>query len=486
VAVVIVATRFRTVAGIVTAITAFVLYNLLFTEPRFTLVVSESREWLNLVLFLFVALVIGRLAGISADRATEAEARARESEALYRITRTLATDGPDTALVAVVRDLVADAGMDGVWVAIDDGGTERVVADSGAGPNRHVTAVVQVLMTDRGEPGWIRTHDPRATHDQAGGRVGGDRRYRVRLTADGTPVGALGALRAADRPEPTRGETRLLALAADQIGLSIGRERLRKAAVAAEVARRDATLKSALVDSVSHDLRTPLAGIRAAARTLADPAVDHSPDKVRATALLIEDETTRLDRMVGGLLDLSRIQAGAIRPDREALDVEDVVRTVLDRLAPLLGTRQIRVEIPGDLPPVAGDAAFVDQCVANLVENVARHTPPTATVWVRARTADTAGARVVELEVEDDGPGVDPESARRLVERFYRGRGPAAGQSGMGIGLAIVRGFAEAMGGSVVAERGSHGGLLVRLTLPAMLPPEEDGAPAVSSSSETP
>ena len=229
---------------------------------------------------------------------------------------------------------------------------------------------------------------------------------------------------------------------------------------------------------MSHDLRTPLAGIRAAAGTLADPELERTPAEVRATATLIEDETKRLDRMVGGLLDLSRIQAGEIKPDREALDVEDAVRTVLVRMAQVVGPRHVEVDIQRDLPPVAGDAAFVDQCLANLVENVARHTPETATAWIRAHPLDDGGPLGVEIEVEDDGPGVDAEAARHLFERFYRGRAARPGTSGMGIGLAIVRGLTEAMGGTVSAARGSAGGLLIRLRLPAMPPPAEDpGAP---------
>ena len=474
VAVVIVATRLRTAAGIVTAVAAFVIYNLLFTEPRYTLVVSDPREWLNLVLFLFVALVIGRLAGIGADRAEEAEARAAEASALYRITRTLAGDAPDVALPAVARDLVGDAGMDRVWFVLDDGGTERIVADSGDGPAGNAPAVVQVLMTDRGEPAWVRMHVGQAGGDRRSST--GERRYKVRLEADGQAVGALWATRAPDRAEPSRAETRLLALAAAQVGLAVGRERLRQQGLVAEVARRDAALKSALVDSVSHDLRTPLAGIRAAAGTLADPAHERSPEEVRATATRIEDETKRLDRMVGGLLDLSRIQAGEIRPDREALDVEDAVRSVLVRMAPVVGPRHVEVEIDRNLPPVAGDAAFVDQCLANLVENVARHTPETATAWIRAHPVDDGGPLGVEIEVEDDGPGVDAEAARHLFERFYRARSTQPGTGGMGIGLAIVRGLTEAMGGTVSAARGSAGGLLVRLRLPTMPPPAEEPA----------
>ncbi len=502
VAVVVVATRYRTAAGIATALASFAIYNLLFTEPRFTLIVSDLREWLDLVLFLFVAVAIGRLAGVGAARTAEAEGRARESAALYEISRTLATAGLGEALPRVVRRLVIDAGMERVWCTVDADGTERTMADSGEGDPGAAPPVVRSLTPGGGEPSWMRTHVGRTPVDR---RPGGPIRYRIRLDADGHPVGTLWATRAPDRPEPSHEETRLLALAADQLGLAIQRDRLREQAVAAEVARRDDALKTALLDSVSHDLRTPLAGIRAAAGRLADPAQERGPEEVRSTAAVIEAETQRLDRLVGGLLDLSRIQAGSIRPNLEALDVEGMIRPVVQRLRPLLGARRVEVDVPPDLPPLAGDAVFVDQCLANLVENVARHTPPTASLAIRARllpetpdesatagtpsaTAGTPSATAampahvapppwIEVSVEDDGPGVDPEAARRLFDRFYRAGGTGRPGSGMGIGLTVVRGLTEAMGGTVEAGRGPRGGLLVSLRLRAMpLPGDDAGA----------
>ncbi len=182
------------------------------------------------------------------------------------------------------------------------------------------------------------THDGRV-RDR---RTGSDRWYRVRLAVGDAPFGSLWASRPATADPPDRIETRLLSLAADQVALAVQRDVLRAQAVEAEVARRDAALKSALVDSVSHDLRTPLAGIRAAAGSIADPDTAASPEEVRATATSIEAEAMRLDRMVGALLDLSRIQAGALHARREALDVEDVAGAVIDRLRPLLGGRTVQ------------------------------------------------------------------------------------------------------------------------------------------------
>ena len=450
VAVVIVATRLRTAAGIVTAVAAFVIYNLLFTEPRYTLTVADPREWLNLVLFLFVALVIGRLAGIGADRAAEAESRAAESEALYGITRILAADGPDVALPAVARSLVADAGMDRVWCTLEDGGGERTVADTGNGPVGPAPPVSTCSMADRGEPAWVRTHGAHPGADRrgpdegrrtpgverrlpAGLRTGSEHRYKVRLESDGEPVGALWGTRAADRPEPSHGETRLLALAAAQVGLAVGRERLRQQALAAEVARRDAALKSALVDSVSHDLRTPLAGIRAAAGTLADPEHERTPEEVRATATLIEDETKRLDRMVGGLLDLSRIQAGEIKPDREALDVEDAVRSVLVRMA--AGRRAAARRGRHPARPAAGRRR---RRVRGPVSRQPR------------RERRPAHAR--------DGDRVDPGLSarrRRAARRGDRGRGRRAGRR-RGGRAAPVRALLPGSRGAARDERDGH------------------------------
>ena len=422
VAVVIVATRYRTAAGIATGIAAFLIYNLLFTEPRFTLTVSDPREWLNLVLFLFVAVVIGRLAGVSANRADEAEARAREATALYGIARTLAAETSDVALGEAVRQLVTDAAMTRAWITLDDAGRDRVLADSATGPLPAAPPTVRVLMREGAEPRWMGTHAGRG-RDR---RTGSDRWYRVRLAAGDAPFGSLWASRPAEADPPDRIETRLLSLAADQVALAVQRDVLRAQAVEAEVARRDAALKSALVDSVSHDLRTPLAGIRAAAGSIADPDTERSPEEVRATATSIEAEAMRLDRMVGALLDLSRIQAGALHARREALDVEDAAGAVIDRLRPLLGGRTVQTAFGEDLPPVEADPTFLDQCLANLVENATRHTPPTSTVTVRAASA---GDRVV-IEVEDDGPGVSDQVAARLFDRFYRSpaatTGPAA------------------------------------------------------------
>lgn len=288
------------------------------------------------------------------------------------------------------------------------------------------------------------------------------------MDADDHVLGWLRAELPPGAPLPTRESTRLLALAADQLALALRREELQRAATETEIARQSDTLKSALLDAVSHDLRTPLASIRAAAGTLVDPDVSPTAADARAAGALIELEATRLDRLVRDVLDLSRIEGGGLHPDLVALDVRDVVEPVVERLGPALGHRSIGVDIPDDLPPIAGDAVLLDAVVSNLVENAAYHAPAPAAVAVSARSNNPAeAARTVEIAVEDAGAGVPAAELPRLFEKFYRVERPGQGsRRGMGIGLAVVRGLTEAMGGRVAAEASPLGGLRVVVELP--------------------
>ena len=217
--------------------------------------------------------------------------------------------------------------------------------------------------------------------------------------------------------------------------------------------------KSALLDAVSHDLRTPLASIRAAAGTLVDPELPPTAADALAAGTVIELEATRLDRLVRDVLDLSRIEGGGLRPALEALDLRDVVEPVVERLRPALGERSVSIDVADDLPPVAADAVLLDAVISNLVENAARHAPPPAAVAIAARPHDGA----IELSVDDAGPGVPAEDLDRLFDKFFRlDRAGGGSRRGMGIGLTVVRGLTEAMGGRVAAESSPLGGLADR------------------------
>ena len=175
---------------------------------------------------------------------------------------------------------------------------------------------------------------------------------------------------------PDLEETRLLAVTADQVGQALRRERLAAQAAELEIARRSDELKSALLDSVSHDLRTPLATIRAAAGSLADPAIELSADDRRAAARAIDEEATRLNQLVGNLLDMSRIQAGALVAEIDLMPLAELLESTLDRLRPVLAAHRVQIEIPSELASVRIDATFLDQVVSNLLENAVKYAPP--------------------------------------------------------------------------------------------------------------
>jgi len=461
-------------AAVGTALGAFLAYNYLFLPPEFTFLVSDPQHVLTLMLLLAVGIGIGRLTGLQRDQARRSERREHEARALFNVSRAIASaKRMKDALPVLVASLAEDAGMARVWIGL--GSTwaqEQVVAASdptadapGSGPHS-----VLPRGSVEGQPSWVRLSPPGpAPHRR-------DRLalYRVELVDGSEPIGSLWAARDARLGPPSGEETRLLAAAADQIGQGIMRDRLSEQATELEVARRSEELKAALLDSVSHDLRTPLATIRASAGTLADPSVALSPAEARSTAREIDAEADRLANLVSGLLDMSRITGGALQTRPETMPVGEVVMPAVQRARASLGHRAIQLEIPDDLPPVAVDPVLVSQVLDNLLENVARHAAADAPLRLTA----TADPQAVTVRVEDGGPGVPPDAMPHIFEKFYRvpaRRGVA--RHGTGLGLAVVKGMAEVMGGSVVASRSQLGGLAIDVRLPIAVPPLPDAEP---------
>ena len=255
-----------------------------------------------------------------------------------------------------------------------------------------------------------------------------------------------------------------MAAAADQVGQGLLRDRLAEQATELEVTRRSEELKAALLDSVSHDLRTPLGSIRAAAGSLADSSISWEPGDREAMAREIDAEAERLARLVGDLLDMSRIEGGALQPRCEPILIADVVLPALQRLPSQIGARQLDVDIPDDLPPVDVDPVLIDQVITNLLENAERHGGPGSPIRISARSK----GELVLLRVEDGGPGVPEASLPRLFEKFYRvPQARDSARRGSGLGLALVKGLTEAMGGSVSAGRSALGGLSMEVRLRA-------------------
>jgi two-component system sensor histidine kinase KdpD len=462
VAVVLTALASGTLGAVVAALGAFLTYDFFFVDPRFTLTISSPAEYVSVVLLLFVGIVVGQLAALERTRTQVARAREREAYALFRLSRELATRESTTAVLPEIAEILrSEARLLRVWISIGvDDPTEHVAADTSPDPRPTRPGAVRVLRRRPGdEPAqWVRVHLPatRPRPDQP------FETYRVWCEAQGMRSGSISALRARTLPELDQTETRLLAAAADQIGQVLAHDRLAAESQASEIARQSDELKSALLQSVSHDLRTPLATIRAAAGSLRSGSglTDIERDE---SAAAIDREVEYLNRMVTNLLDLSRIEAGALKSDRDVFELEDLVNRTLERLRKRLGDRPLEVHL--DAPPVVVDPIFLDSSITNIIENAIKYTPPDAPVRISARVLDDG---FVRLTIEDGGPGAPPEALDKLFDKFYRVPGrQRTSRSGTGIGLAVVRGLVETMGGRVAARQGDLGGLAIDLDLPA-------------------
>ncbi len=472
-----------TLAAIGTAFGAFLAYNFLFVDPRYSLMVRRPEEVVTLILLLFVGVVIGRLAGQQRDREREARSREREARALFGISREVATAERLTdAMQYAVERLRTEAGAERVWIGLGSVTShERVMADTGGpDPLPHVgTHSVLRRNPDEGASAWARIHPP-ATGARPSRPEEGARRsiYRVEIRAGDDLLGSIWMQRPAGGP-PQIEETRLVAVTADQVGQALRRERLAAQAAELEITRRSDELKSALLDSVSHDLRTPLATIRAAAGSLADPAIELAADDRHAAARAIDDEAERLNQLVGNLLDMSRIQAGALRAEIDLIPLAELIEATRDRLRPVLRGHKVTIDIPAELSSVRIDATFLDQVVSNLLENAVKYAPGSE---IRVAASPGPGEHTVDLVIEDSGPGVPEDALAHLFDRFYRVPRPREGpRHGSGLGLAVARGLVTGMGGSIRAARSPLGGLAITVSLPAepTRPPEpETRAPA--------
>lgn len=463
-----------TSGAIAIAVGAVVVYGFVFTEPRFTFTVHDPGVLLSVLLLLFVGIVVGELAALERGRGDAARAREHEARALFAVSRLLATrSSMAEALTRIVLELRTETGMERVWVSIGpDPATERSAADTGGGSPPPPPARFRVLQRTPGDDParWVLVQRPGTalTAPSPGAPPGPTDSYRIRIEASGDLLGSVWAVRLRELGEPDITATRLMAAAADQIGQALTHERAEERSRDAEIARQSDSLKSALLQSVSHDLRTPLATIRAAAGSLR-PGTSLSDEDRRASADAIEREVEYLNRLVANLLDLSRIEAGALRARRDVFELDDALGRAIDRARARLGSRSLELDLVA--APVEVDPVCLDAAVANVLDNAIKYTPDGARLRVTA--AETPAGRV-RLTIEDDGPGVSDQALARLFEKFYRAPdAPGGSRGGSGIGLAVARGMIEATGGQVEARRSELGGLAIDLELPmATLPAE--------------
>ncbi|MEX0801495.1 MAG: ATP-binding protein [Dehalococcoidia bacterium] len=455
--------------AIVAAVASFGAFNFFFIEPRYTFTVADEEEWVALGLLLVTGVITGQLAAALRERAREAERREKEAAVLYDVVRLMSEPELERALTSVAERLRAELSLAVVVVAAGD--QESAQADTGDSeaialakeaarlPETILGAGRAPTTSERGRPGrWIRVMPPEA---RAIARRRSNRVNAVPVDLEGQRVGSIILVRSRGADRFGAEQDRLLSAVAHQLGLALERLRLQREAMEAEVLRRTDELRTALINAVSHDLRTPLASIIASAGSLLQEDVGWNEKERKEFTQAIVEEAERLNRLVSNLLDLSRIEAGSIQPEMGWYDLGSLANEVAGRLRRLAASHQLALDVPGELPPLQFDYVEIDQVLTNLIENAVKYTPQGSEIRLLVRVAGDT----VQIEVADNGPGIPAEALPHLFKPFYRAPGDFRPR-GSGLGLAVAQGLIEAHGGRIWAENRDDGGARFVFTLP--------------------
>jgi two-component system sensor histidine kinase KdpD len=446
-AVVVASARFRRGPAVIASLVGIASFDFFFVHPFYTFSVSDVRYVLTFGVMLVVALVLGNLTGRIRSQAESAREREQRTSALYGLSRELAAARDRHAvLAAALRSLRDTFAIDAAALLPGEAGGVAVVGSPPYPFDERERAVAQ----------WS------FDHRQAAGRgtttLPGAGALYLPLESSGRAVGVIGLPLAnpAEFRDPAR--RRLLESLAGQTGAALDRlvlaERSRESEVEVEAER----LRTALLSSLSHDMRTPLASIEGAASTLLQES-EPAPAARRDLAATIVQESHRMGRLVANLLDMIRVEAGALQVQKEWQLLSDVVGVALLRTDEQLRGHPVTTAFPPDLPLVPMDEILLEQVFVNLLENAAKHTPPGTPIEVGA----TSRPGEVVAHVADRGPGLPPGEEETIFRKFHRGGGAAGG---IGLGLTISRGIVTAHGGRIWAENRPEGGAIFRLALP--------------------
>ena len=408
--------------GITGALITFLTLNYFFIKPYYTFTVHQPADIVILVVFLVVAVAISQLVGRAQASLAAATARERETTQLYELSTALTGLQDDHAIIQILARQV-HAVAEGEYVELNVTGSRPF----------------SFRLPDRKPP--ARPPELILPIEAARGVLGEIRLWRI-------------------APAIASRERRLFQTFASQSALALERAWLAQAESRARVLEESDRLKTAILSSVSHELRTPLSTIKAAASSLRGREVSwDSPARVELVAA-IDDEADHLNLLVGNLLDMSRIESGALKPKREWNMLPEIIGSVLARMKNLAAEHRIEVDVPESLPLVPVDYVQMEQVFTNLLSNSLKYAPPDTVVCIRARQEE----EMIHVQVSNEGPHVPSEDLERIFDKFYRTT-DAERVTGTGLGLSICKGIIEAHGGRIGAENVAVG-LAFNFTLP--------------------
>ena len=452
-AVVGVAVRYGLLPSLFASVVASLCYNFFFLPPIYTFTIADPTNIAAFVFFIIMAVVVSNVAARVRTQALVAMQRARTTESLYAFSRKLAGVGTlDDVLWATAYQAALMLNVRVVLLLPENG---AIAVRVGYPPEDMLDDA------DLAAANWAWENNRSA--GRGSDTLPGARRLFLPMRTGRGPIGIVGI--DGDKPGPllTPDQRRLLDALMDQAALAI--ERVRLVADMDRVKRTLETdrLRSALLTSISHDLKTPLAAVLAAAGTLRDLA-GALDDGQKADLLgTIIDESERLNRFIANLLDMTRLEAGAVVPNAALHDVGEIVGSALRRAGKILAQHRVEVDLAANLPMLHLDPVLFEQALFNLLDNAAKHAPAGTAIRIRSWRDSEA----VSLQVLDEGEGVPPGDLERIFDKFYRVQKGDQVRAGTGLGLAISRGFVEAMRGTLVAaNRSDHSGAVFTIRLP--------------------
>ncbi|HEY3808760.1 MAG TPA: sensor histidine kinase KdpD [Steroidobacteraceae bacterium] len=439
-------------AALLSSVLGVLAFDFMFVPPRYSFAISDVQYLITFLIMLGVALIIGNLNASVRLQARVAGHRERRTSLLYAMTRQLAQTRGREEMAIVAASHVSEVF-----------GSHTAVLF----PNEHARVVyprqpprpISYTGADLGVAQWVFDHSKPAGlgTDTLSGATG----LYLPLAGSERVLGVLAVLPRNARRVTLPEQFRLLETFAAQIGLALERAEFASHAQAAEVRAEAEAIRNALLASISHDLRTPLATIVGGAATLAGNLDALSPDDRRALAASVSEEATNMSERITTLLDLVRLEAGAIQPRLDDYELGELVGSVLGRLETRLRAHRVRIDLPDSLPLLHIDGRLVEQVLENLLDNASKYTPAGSEIRIAAH----ALSRQVEISVEDDGPGLPGSDPEVLFEKFQRGA-PESGAGGIGLGLAICRTIVRLHHGRIWAENRAPHGAAFRFSVP--------------------
>lgn len=442
-------------APVVVSLVAVASFNYFFLPPVGTFTISDPQNWVALFAFLAVSLVASNLSARVRARGQEALIRRDELARLFDLSRDvlMMTDSRD-ALSTLARSISRRFDLECVALALPNATAWDVFS---TGPSERVPEAKQLWTSFASAQRSIEFDAVTRSysgHEQL--TIGGIRVDLVPLRSDTKPIGLLAT-------SGRRVEAGTLDALAGIAAIAIERARFLEERKLAELTRQSEQLKTALLASISHDLRTPLTAIRLAAANIKD--VTLTPALRDEQADLVLSEAARLGRLFQNILEMARLDAGAVTTERRRTHPSEIIEGAREQASEALVGRTVSVDIDGDVP-VDVDPRITASALAHILENAAQYTPPAAAIDVTA-SVDEAG---LTLRVRDRGPGIAPADLPHLFERFYRGASGATRGAGTGVGLWIAHRLVDVLGGRVCADNCADGGAQFTLVIPADMP----------------